>query len=311
MTMQDHIHPTQYFTALWKLSRIPFLSVGIFPLILGFVLAWRLGYQGPFKLYSLTTVTVILIMLMTYYLGEWNDLKGDRLNRNFNRFSGGSRVLIQGVLPQWVALLLGQACLVGAILIGLYIYFRYRTEPLTLLLGGIGIFAGFSYSNKPFQWAYRGLGEIFVGFSYGWLPIASGVYLLTGSLNFQVFLLSIPVGLSIFNVILINEFPDEEADRAIGKKNLVVRFGRERMADLYMGLSILTGLFFIKILMTFGNNPWLFALSAIPIFLILWNLLLTWQEAYREPKKLELLCRNTLLINLSITIIFTIQQSIV
>jgi 1,4-dihydroxy-2-naphthoate octaprenyltransferase len=111
-------------------------------------------------------------------------------------------------------------------------------------------------------------------------------------------------------VILINEFPDEEADRAIGKKNLVVRFGKERMTDLYMGLSILAGLFFIKILIMLGKSSWLFAISAIPILLILWNLLMAWQEAYREAKRLEFLCRNTLLVNLSMTMILTLQQTI-
>jgi 1,4-dihydroxy-2-naphthoate octaprenyltransferase len=302
----------QYLAAWWKLSRVPFLSVGVLPLILGFVLAWQWGYQGPPGLYFLATAVVILIMWMTYYLSEWNDLKGDHINRDFNLFSGGSRILVEGVIPRWVALLLGYVCLAGAILTGLYIYSQYRSELPTLLLGGIGIFAGFFYSNKPFQWAYRGLGEIFIGFCYGWLPIATGFYLVAGFLNHQVFLLSIPVGLSIFNVILINEFPDEEADRAIGKRNLVVRFGKERMADLYMGLSILIGLSFIKVLLIFGQTPfWLFTIAGIPLFFILWNLLKVWQERYREAKRLELLCRNTLFINLSVTMILTLQQTII
>jgi len=300
-----------YLAAWWKLSRVPFLSVGILPLFLGFVIAWRWGYQGPLGLYLLASLTVILIMWMTYYLGELNDLEGDRINQEFNRFSGGSRVLVEGVLPARVSLLLGYGCLAGGILAVFFIYFKYQTSPWTLILGGVGIFSGFFYSGRPFRWAYRGIGEILIGFCYGWLPIATGFYLFTGFFSHQVFLLSIPVGLSIFNVILINEFPDEEADRAIHKRNLVVRFGKERMVDLYMGLSILTGLFFIKILMMFERHGWLFVLSAIPILLILWNLRMAWQGAYREAKRLELLCRNTLLVNLSITMIFTIQQSIV
>lgn len=300
-----------YLVAWWKLSRVPFLSVGVFPLVLGFILAWRMGYQGPFGLYGWATVTVILIMLMAYYIGEWNDLEGDRINHHFNPFSGGSRVLVNGIFPQRVALVLGQVCLAGAIVIGLYIYFRYRTGPLTLLLGGGGILTGFFYSNKPFQWAYRGVGEILIGFSYGWLPIATGFYLLAGSFSHQAFLLSIPVGLSIFNVILMNEVPDEEADRAIGKKNLVVRFGKERMTDLYMGISILVGLSFLKILLVLGSTPlWLLMIAGIPLLLILWNLLILlggWQQA---PKRLELVCRNTIFVNLSITIVYTLQQTL-
>jgi len=299
----------QYLTAWWRLSRVPFLSMGILPLILGFVLAWRWGYKGPFGQYLFSSMAVVLIMWMTYYLGEWNDLEGDKLNQSFNRFSGGSRVLVKGLLPLWVPLLFGYGCLIGAMILGLYIYVRYRTGSWTLLLGGIGIISGFFYSGKPFRWSYRGVGEILIGFCYGWLPIATGFYLFTGFFNYQILLLSIPVGLSIFNVILINEFPDEEADRAVGKKNLVVRFGKERMGDLYIGLSILIGLSFVKVLRIFAHTPlWLFILSGIPLLLILCNLIQVWRGDYRDSKRLEFLCRHTLFINLSITMILTIQQ---
>lgn len=299
-----------YIAAWWRLSRIPFLSVGILPLILGFVLAWRWGYKGPLGLYLLSLIAVIFIMWMTYYLGEWNDLEGDRLNQSVSRFSGGSRVLAKDLVPIWVSILLGYGCLVIAILIGFYIYLQYRTGPWTLLLGGIGIFSGFFYSNKPFRWAYRGVGEILIGFCYGWLPIATGFYLFTGFFDHQVFLLSIPVGLSIFNVLLINEFHDEEADRAIGKRNLVVRFGKERMGDLYVGISIMVGLTFVKVMLLLGQTPfYLFILLGIPLLLILWNLVQVWQGGYKDSKKLELLCRNTLFINLLVTMILTIQQT--
>jgi len=300
-----------YIVAWWKLSRIPFLSVGVLPLILGFVLAWRWGYRGPLGLYVLSTMAVILIMWMTYYLGEWNDLGGDRINETFNRFSGGSRVLVKKILPAWFSLLLGYSCLAGAILIGFYIYFRYQKDFRTILLGGMGIFFGFFYSSKPFRWSYRGLGEILIGFCYGWLPIATGFFLFTGFFSPQIFMLSVPVGLSIFNVILVNEFPDEESDRAVGKRTLVVRFGKERMGDLYMGLSILVGFSFIKMMWRANSIPfWLYVLSVFPILLVLWNLIQVWRGNYREARTLEPLCRNTLLVNLSITLLLTIQQSL-
>ena len=286
--------------------------MGILPLILGFILAWRRGYTGPSGLYLLSVMAAILIMWMTYYLGEWSDLEGDRINQNFNRFSGGSRVLVRGILPPRVSLVLGYGCLAGAILIVLYIYLQYRTDLRTLLLGGLGILFGFFYSNKPIRWSYHGLGEILIGFCYGWLPIATGFFLFTGFFSPQILLLSIPVGFSIFNVILINEFPDEEADRTIGKRNLVVRYGKERMGDLYIGLSLLAGFSFIKMMWGFGLTPtWLLALSGIPPVLILWNLIQVWLGNYRDHKKLEALSLNTLLVNLTMTMLLTIRFTII
>ena len=188
-------------------------------------------------------MAVILIMWMSYYLGEWNDVEGDRLNQTFNRFSGGSRVLVRGSLPLGASLLMGYGCLIGAILTGCYITVRYHTSPWTLLLGGVGIFSGFSYSNRPFRFSYRGWGEILIGLCYGWLPVATGFYLFAGFFSPQVFLLSVPIFLSIFNVILINEFPDQEADQAIGKRNLVVRFGNRENRGPSHGIFHFDGLF--------------------------------------------------------------------
>jgi 1,4-dihydroxy-2-naphthoate octaprenyltransferase len=299
-----------YLKAWWRLSRIPFLSVGILPLILGFVLAWKGGYRGAYPLCLLALIAVVLILWMTYYLGEWNDLQGDCLNHQRNRFSGGSRVLVEGILPVWVPLFLGYICLVTAIVIGLTLFLHHRTGPWTLPLGAVGILCGFFYSNKPFRWSYRGIGEILIGVCYGWLPIATGFYLFSGFFSQQVLLVSIPIGLSVFNVILINEFPDEAADRAVGKKNLVVRFGKEKMADLYLGLSILTGLSFLKVMSILQPKPHgLFVLSGIPILLIGWNCVEIWRGNYRDPRRLETLSRNGLFVNLSITLILTIQQT--
>jgi len=300
-----------YLRAWWRLSRVPFLPVGILPLTLGFFLAGRWGYTGPLGLYLLSVAAVTLIMWMAYYLGEWNDIEGDRLNQAFNRFSGGSRVFVMKWIPPWVSLLLGYGSLVGAVLIGLFIYFQYQTGPWTLPLGGIGIFFGFFYSSKPLRWSYRGWGEILIGFCYGWLPVATGFYLLTGFFSHQAFLLSIPISLSVFNVILINEFPDEEADLAVGKRNLVVRYGKERIGDFYIGASILAAFSLIKVILVAGKStPLLFVASAFPILLTSRNLFRMMKGDFQSRQRLEILCRDTLLVNLSMGFILTVQQAL-
>ena len=112
-------------------------------------------------------------------------------------------------------------------------------------------------------------------------------------------------------MILINEFNDEAADRTVGKRTLLVRFGKEKMSDLYLAVSILVGLTFIKMMLISGQiSPFLWIFSAIPVLLILWNILLMWQGRYQDGKMLDFICRNTLFVNLSITMILTIQQTL-
>lgn len=298
-----------YIFDIWRLSRIPFLSVGILPLILGFVLAAKWGYKATLELYIISTITVLLIMEMTYYLGESNDLEGDRLNESFNKFSGGSRVLVNGNISGQVAIILGYGCLLGAILLTIYIYIFFQRDLRVFILGAIGILSGYFYSSKPFKWSHRGIGEILIAICYGWLPIASGFFIITGFFSKEILPLSIPVGLSIFNVILINEFPDEEADRAIGKRNLVVRLGKERAADLYIGISLIGGLSFIKLIVMSGKTTfWIWIVSVLPLLLIILNIVNIWKEKFRERDKLEKTCLNTLLVNLFVTISLTIKQ---
>jgi 1,4-dihydroxy-2-naphthoate octaprenyltransferase len=45
---------------------------------------------------------------------------------------------------------------------------------------------------------------------------------------------SIPAFLMTFNLLLLNEFPDEEADRAGGRRNLVILLGRPAAAWAYI-----------------------------------------------------------------------------
>jgi hypothetical protein len=53
----------------------------------------------------------------------------------------------------------------------------------------------------------------------------------------------------------------------------------------------------------------LFVLSGIPLLLIGWNCVEIWRGNYRNPRRLETLSRNGLFVNLSITLILTIQQT--
>ncbi|MCK7467412.1 MAG: prenyltransferase [Desulfosudis oleivorans] len=67
--------------------------------------------------------------------------------------------------------------------IGCILQFVYQTGPYTLLLGLLGAFSGFFYSTPPIRLVKRGIGEIFIGFCYGWLPVASAYYIQTGTIH--------------------------------------------------------------------------------------------------------------------------------
>jgi len=284
------------------LSRPPFHSVGVLPFILGGVLAWRQGGAFRWNVCAWGTLGVVLVMLATYYAGEYWDYAEDSLSARLgpSRFAGGSRVLQRGLLPRQAALGASLTSLLLAIGVGAILQLGYRTGPWTICLGAVGMLGGFFYSTRPVRWVRTGWGELWIAFCYGWLPVAVGYYLQVGRIAPLVHWLAAPIGLTIFNVILLNEFPDYPADLATGKANLVVRLGQERASRLY-GLTSLGS--WIAMLLSLGHGVptralW-FYLPILALSLIL--VVSVMRRRWRDRAILERLCAANLAVNLGTT----------
>jgi 1,4-dihydroxy-2-naphthoate octaprenyltransferase len=160
-------------------------------------------------------------------------------------FSGGKRVIVDGLLTRHETAVVAAAFYAVAIAVGLAIVLA--REPGVLWIGMIGVGLAFFYHAPPFRLAYRGFGELAVALSYGPL-IAAGTYLvLRGSVDGVVLYASAPLGLAVGAFLWINEFPDARADELAGKRTLVVRLGRRRaalafaviVAAAYLGVALL------------------------------------------------------------------------
>ncbi|MFB3925545.1 MAG: prenyltransferase [Syntrophales bacterium] len=285
-----------------KLSRPPFLTVGACPFILGTLLAWKLDGVFNAQVFIAGMTAVILVMLSTYHAGEYFDYEGDALSHEMhrNRFAGGSRVLQSGALSPRTALWTSIVTFVLAAGIGIYIQLGLQTGPYTILLGSLGIFPGFFYSTRPIRLVERGVGEIFIGFCYGWLPVASAFYIQAGYIAPVIHWIGIPIGFTIFNVIFLNEFPDYAADKTVGKRNLLVRLGIERGALIYSTVTVLTWVFVLLTLKQGVSLKSLYlflpvmALSAILILMIM-------NKKYENKRTLEVLCGLNIAINIGTT----------
>jgi len=94
-----------------------------------------------------------------------------------------------------------------------------------LILGLIGLLGGFFYTAPPVRLGYRSVGEPVIALLFGLLPVYGSYYLQTETIDIIPLLPAVIVGILIFLVILVNEFPDVAADAAVNKRTLVVRFG--------------------------------------------------------------------------------------
>jgi 1,4-dihydroxy-2-naphthoate octaprenyltransferase len=289
-------------SAWLALSRLPFHSVGVLPFVLGGVLAWRLGGVFRWDVFAWGTLGVVLVMLATYYAGEYWDYAEDSLSARLtpSRFAGGSRVLQRGLLPRRAPLWASVVSLLLAIGVALILQLGYRTGPWTIPFAAVGLLGGFFYSTRPVRWVSTGWGELWIAFCYGWLPVAVGYYLQVGEIATLVHWLAVPIGLTIFNVILLNEFPDYSADLEAGKANLTVRLGPERASFIY-GLASLGS--WVAMLFSLGRGVptralW-FYLPVLVVSLIL--VVLVMRGRWRDRATLEKLCGANLVVNLGTT----------
>jgi len=224
--------------AYMRALRAPFLAGSITPILIGGGYAiLQSSFDGPRFLLCLLGVGAL--HLGANLINDYYDARGsDPINWRLTPFSGGSRVIQDGTVPSRAVLAMAIGFFGLGLICGIALAFTGR--PLVLIIGALGFGAGWSYSASPVQLMARGFGEIVIFFAFGPLITLGTSYALCGALSLDAFLIGIPHGFLIAEVIWINQFPDYEADRTAGKRNLVVRWGLERARRIYVSIILLS-----------------------------------------------------------------------
>lgn len=137
-------------------------------------------------------------------------------------------------------------------LLGLFLV--YHAGWIVLLIGVLSIISGYSYTAGPYPLAYNGLGDIFV-FAFFGLVATVGTYYVQ-ALEFSSFALlaSIPIGLLITNILVVNNYRDAEEDKKKNKKTLAVSFGKSFARYQYLFSVIISYLIPVVILIAFKTS---------------------------------------------------------
>jgi len=221
--------------SLLKLIRYRFfLFAGMLPYVLGQAVAFGREESFNFK-YSLTGFVGIFFVLAAVELfNEYFDAKegGDRI------FSPDDTKIPKYFYP------LGLLALAIGFIVGVYL--TLQTGWMILLFCFFGFLGAYFYVGPPLRWAYRGFGELTIALCYGPFMVLGSYYIQTKIVAFVPFFVSVISGLSVFCLAVLNEIPDFYQDRLVGKRNLVVRLGKQK-AIVLLKVS-LTALFLLLIL---------------------------------------------------------------
>lgn len=269
------------FIALVRLARPLFLVGGFVFYGLGVAIA---RYDGvslrlPALLWGQLAVTAA--QLMTHYANDYFDLAADRANTTPTRWSGGSRVLAEGLLPPhvglWAALVCGGVALVAIVAVGII---AMSAAAVALLLLALAL--AWFYSAPPARLHSRGLGEWTVAAIVPVLTPLAGYTIQRGVPGWLPLLAVAPLACFQVAMIIVINFPDAAGDRQVGKRTLVLRLGGERAARLHPALLALAYLS-LPLLVVAGLPLPVAVAVLLPLPLAVW---LAWQMsrgAWRRP----------------------------
>ncbi|MFW5944692.1 MAG: prenyltransferase [Bacteroidota bacterium] len=257
---------------LWLAEvRAPFLILAVLLVAIGLAFGWK--YHPPGTTFNPLYAALLVIGVVSSHISvnlfnEYSDNK-TKIDHNTPRtpFSGGSGVLSSGLLSPSSVFRAAVITLIVALAIG--IYFALTVHWFIFILAGLGAFSILFYT--PFL-AKLQLGELFSGLTLGTFVVLGSYVVMTASPEMaianlfprDVLLMSIPPGILTALLLLINEFPDAEADKQGGRNHLVIWLGRKRAAYVYVAGMVATFGVIIGAALFNIVSPW-FMLALIPL----------------------------------------------
>ena len=185
----------------------------------------------------LTLVGAILAHISVNVLNDYFDYRsGIDLATKRTPFSGGSGILPAGLLKAQQVYLLGLASLIGVGAIGIYFTFEYGWTILPLgILGMVVIYLYTTHITKnPLLCA------IAPGLGFGPLMVVGTYFAQTGEYSLTAGLASLVPGFLVSNLLLLNQFPDVEADKVAARRHIPIAYGRRFSARVYAVLMLAT-----------------------------------------------------------------------
>ncbi|MBI3532695.1 MAG: prenyltransferase [Burkholderiales bacterium] len=220
-------------TVLRDTARLPFLLLTLACLLLGLATVWRIGMPLDGALLVKVAVGALCAHISVNMLNEYADFRSG-LDATTQRtpFSGGSGAL--PAHPQWASAVL----VAGLLALGLTLSVGWEVLRLRgwaiLPIGLAGVLLVLLYS--PWLTRHPLLCLLAPGLGVGPLMVA-GTHVALGGHNLGAALAASWVpGCLASALLLLNQFPDREADRAVGRRNLVIVFGRPWAARLVLVL---------------------------------------------------------------------------
>ena len=223
-------------------ARVKTLPAAVAPVLIGTSYAEKINWGNAL----LALLVSLFLQIAVNFANDYSDgVRGTDTHR-----IGPVRLVASGLASassvKRAALI---SCLIAAIA-GLVL--AVNISPWLLAVGAAAIWAAWGYTGGKKPYGYFGFGELSVFIFFGLVATVGSYYIQTEQFNWQIFLLSMPVGTLSCAILAINNLRDLPQDKLVGKRTMAVRIGEKNTRVFFMLLLVTAQ---ITALVAAGINP--------------------------------------------------------
>jgi 1,4-dihydroxy-2-naphthoate octaprenyltransferase len=218
-----------------RVIRIRFLLASVISVSVGLAITWWATNDITIVDAILTMCGVLALHASVDLLNDYWDFKrGIDTKTHRTKMSGGSGVLPEGLLKPSQVYAAGIVSLIIGAAIGMYFV---ATDGIVIgIILAFAVVSIYFYSTKIVNW---GLAEVFVGIK-GSMIVIGTYFVQTTDITEQAVLGGIVIGTLSSLVLFITSFPDHDADKAKGRKTLVISLGKKRACSILWVFPVIT-----------------------------------------------------------------------
>jgi len=212
-------------------ARVPFLILTLVLVLLGVASAFTVTHEIDWRGLAIILLTAISAHVSVNAFNEYSDFRiGLDAVTDKTPFSGGSGALPNNPQQARSVFFLGMAALFVTIAGGLYLVSVIGPELLLPGIAGVLIVAFYTpwMTRSPF------LSLVMPGLAFGPIMVIGTAYVLAGELTMTMILASMAPFFLVNNLLLLNQYPDIQADREHGRRNLPILHGTKTSGIVYM-----------------------------------------------------------------------------
>lgn len=219
--------------------RLPFLPLNPVCVVLAVTAAAYAGGEINVRGVWLALAGAVAASITVNALNEYADFRnGLDLQTIRTPFSGGSGTLPAHPELARPTLIMALLSLSTVVLIGAWLLFEHGLALLPIGMAGVLLIAFYS------TWVVHHpvICLLAPGFGFGTLMVLGTAWVATGEFSMTTFAASLVPFFLVSNLLLLNQFPDIEADRQVGRKTLPIAIGPRKATFVYLAFAMLGAL---------------------------------------------------------------------